>query len=400
MKSFFTFLLGVLPIFCFSQTLSAGDIIFVGLNTDNPDDISFVALKEIPANTIIYITENNWDGSTFPNNEAYFQWSNSSKTLAGSVVKISNYRRGTLNGNPSAPNVNVGTVSWSITGRNHNADFANSGEAVYAYIGTSYNTPTTFLTAIANNGFNDYGTLSGTGLTVGTNAVQFSGAQDVIWYNGSTTCSSTIANCRAMLTNPSNWLTADGAGDQSSSYNPPTTLNGTALPVELISFKAIETNNQLTLHWQTASEINNSHFDIEESTDTKHFKKIGAVKGQGTTNETTKYEFPIITPSVSVAYYRLKQVDFDGRYEYSPIISQKGNAPKFKLLANLVTNNLVIQSDTEEVPMPYSIHNVFGHLIRTDKVMAYQPIDISNLQTGYYFIKTEKGIERFFKQDP
>jgi hypothetical protein len=108
------------------------------------------------------------------------------------------------------------------------------------------------------------------------------------------------------------------------------------LPIELSSFegKALEKSNLLT--WQTKSESQNKGFDIEASPNPSkggepdEWQKIGFVPDHGTTNEVQRYSFSHVLPSFGGAgggfYYRLKQLDFDGRFEYSKIISitQKG----------------------------------------------------------------------------
>ena len=80
------------------------------------------------------------------------------------------------------------------------------------------------------------------------------------------------------------------------------------------------TGLRLALVMETATEINNSHFDIEWSTDAFSFKKIGAVQGVGTTDEIQVYNFIHKNPTNGKNYYRLKQIDMDGTVEYSKII--------------------------------------------------------------------------------
>jgi hypothetical protein len=94
-----------------------------------------------------------------------------------------------------------------------------------------------------------------------------------------------------------------------------------SLPVELLNFKAvIRENSVVDLLWATATEKNNHGFDIERSADNRNWKALGFVPGNGTTAERHDYKFTDETPLVGVNYYRLKQLDFDGKYEYSPIV--------------------------------------------------------------------------------
>jgi hypothetical protein len=94
---------------------------------------------------------------------------------------------------------------------------------------------------------------------------------------------------------------------------------GTALPVKLVSYKAEKAGTQSILSWVTASEIDNDHFEIERSTDGTSWHTIGEVKGNGTTTETTHYTFTDSKPTSGSNYYRLKQVDVDGKYEHTAI---------------------------------------------------------------------------------
>lgn len=94
-----------------------------------------------------------------------------------------------------------------------------------------------------------------------------------------------------------------------------------ALPVELLSFKATAQAQTVQLLWETALEINNDYFEVQRSVDGINFKKIGEVAGNGTTSELVKYELVDKLPIAGVAYYRLKQVDYNGMYEHSDAVS-------------------------------------------------------------------------------
>ena len=85
-------------------------------------------------------------------------------------------------------------------------------------------------------------------------------------------------------------------------------MNNIQLPVELINFKAALIENVININWITASETNNSHFEIERSSDGIEFSRIGTIAGHGTTIEVQTYEFMDIIPQKGVNYYRLKQV--------------------------------------------------------------------------------------------
>jgi hypothetical protein len=106
-----------------------------------------------------------------------------------------------------------------------------------------------------------------------------------------------------------------------------TSTSTQTLPVELKEFSvSLNEKGEAELKWTTATEINNSHFEIERSFDSENsFVQIGKVKGQGNSNLLKSYLFNdglnLIDYSASTIYYRLKQVDYDAKFDYSPIVS-------------------------------------------------------------------------------
>jgi len=107
-----------------------------------------------------------------------------------------------------------------------------------------------------------------------------------------------------------------GSGATGASPN-----GGSPLPVELISFVGWNDGDVNELEWVTATELNNEVFVVERSADAINFVEIGSVPGNGTTNYEITYNLTDYTPIQGVNYYRLKQIDFDGTFEYSYIIA-------------------------------------------------------------------------------
>lgn len=93
------------------------------------------------------------------------------------------------------------------------------------------------------------------------------------------------------------------------------------LPVELADFGATVIEESVLLDWITATEKDNDYFIVERSADLTDFQPIGKVDGNGTTTNTSEYDFLDEDPLNGVSYYRLKQVDFDGAYEYSNVVA-------------------------------------------------------------------------------
>ena len=99
------------------------------------------------------------------------------------------------------------------------------------------------------------------------------------------------------------------------------TVEEIVLPVDFTKFNATNRTNRVKLAWQTASEINNDRFEIERSTDAVRYETIGAVKGNGNSLKLNDYTFEDESPLTGINYYRLKQIDIDGRFEYSDMVS-------------------------------------------------------------------------------
>jgi hypothetical protein len=100
--------------------------------------------------------------------------------------------------------------------------------------------------------------------------------------------------------------------------------NMAPLPVTLVEFTATAQGNDALLHWSTASEKNNDHFEVEASADGQTFIRIGTIAGHGNTVQPQQYRFLDLGIARYVAnpvYYRLRQVDFDGMFSYSPVRS-------------------------------------------------------------------------------
>jgi len=105
--------------------------------------------------------------------------------------------------------------------------------------------------------------------------------------------------------------------------NGPATLGVAPLPVELVSFEANVNVDKVDVKWVTASEINNDYFTIEKSTDAKNWKEIIVVSGAGNSNNVNEYFESDYELYNDISYYRLKQTDFNGEFDYSNVVPVK-----------------------------------------------------------------------------
>lgn len=128
----------------------------------------------------------------------------------------------------------------------------------------------------------------------------------------------------------------DGAGNESAFSNRIDTTIAATTPVELSLFTAHLNANQVNLVWKTESESNNFGFDVERRMNSESkFKKIGFISGNGTTMEPQEYKFVDENIEKGTYYYRLKQIDFDAKFEYSSTIKIVVDIPEeYKLLQN------------------------------------------------------------------
>ena len=176
------------------------------------------------------------------------------------------------------------------------------------------------------------------------------------------------------------------------------TESGCLLPVELTKFDAKRNQNKVYLNWATATELNNDHFEIQHSADGSDYITIGQLKGNGTTSVGASYNFEHLNPSVGINYYRLKQVDVDGKYEYSPIRSVLFGKNKISISPTFAKESVTIYVSDDQ-STSFGIFNLSGQQVLSGKAIGQQRIDVGFLQTGMYFIRTEFGdVIRFIKE--
>jgi Secretion system C-terminal sorting domain len=105
----------------------------------------------------------------------------------------------------------------------------------------------------------------------------------------------------------------------------PVTIIQGVTPVELTSFEAVQNGRNVNLKWETASEINNKGFEIQKSLDKINWDDLAFVQGNGSTTQIHYYSYNDNVNDSRIIYYRLKQIDFNGSYEYSKRISVTNN---------------------------------------------------------------------------
>lgn len=192
-------------------------------------------------------------------------------------------------------------------------------------------------------------------------------------------------------------------------FGSPTSL--APLPVKLISFTAKAIEKDAILNWSTATEKNNDHFDIERSNDGVNFTKVGAVNGAGNSTAIEKYSFTdtrVADISSQNVYYRLKQIDFDGNFEYSNLatitFAKQGLVSISNVQPNPFVGNLVVNFNLpDEGNVTILIIDAQGRIVASNEVNANKGNNIAEFNTtdyakGLYFISVNyKGSSTNYK---
>ena len=182
-------------------------------------------------------------------------------------------------------------------------------------------------------------------------------------------------------------------------FNPQHTgiyIDPSTIPVELESFTVNINDKSVNLNWITATELNNSGFEIEKSTNNADWNKIGFVNGNGTTTEKSYYIFVDVNPTEGKSYYRLKQIDYDGTSTYSNQISVNFGSPVNFLLEQNYPNpfnpvTIIKYNIPEESTVHLSVVNILGEVV-TELFNDVQSegnytklFNASELSSGIYF---------------
>ena len=178
------------------------------------------------------------------------------------------------------------------------------------------------------------------------------------------------------------------------------------LPIELSGFSLQETENgEVKIKWQTVSELNNEYFTIERSTNAVTWEEIIRLDAVGTSNNISNYNVVDGNPFPGTSYYRLKQIDFDGNYEYSKsqiIHLKKQETSRVNVYPNPSHDHLTLEGHLSEIEN-IIIFNSHGQDV-TPKVYINdfnkdsKTIDLTNLPSGLYLLKTKTMVQiKFYK---
>jgi Concanavalin A-like lectin/glucanases superfamily len=149
-------------------------------------------------------------------------------------------------------------------------------------------------------------------------------------------------------------------------------LSQRALPIKLTSFTATQKNNDVTIQWQTAQEANTKQFNVQRSADGINFTTLSVVAAKGNTVNNTNYTYTDNTiatlVNTAVVYYRLQSVDFDGKTQYSPVVtvSLLSKSSNVVVLQNPVKNNMALQITLQQQQQVIiTVANSIGQQVNT-----------------------------------
>jgi Secretion system C-terminal sorting domain len=195
-----------------------------------------------------------------------------------------------------------------------------------------------------------------------------------------------------------------------TNFSPFTLGNVGALPIELISFNAYAKGSTNVLNWSTATERNNREFAIERSLNGVDFDNIGSVKGSGNSSIVRNYTFMDKTGPLSISYYRLRQIDFDGIETLSKAVTVSRNGISkvaiTKAYPSVTTDYLTLELSTNG-NTTLIVSDLTGRVITTKSLgdsigSLIQNLDVSQLAKGLYFVTLQSGgtrlTEKFQKQ--
>lgn len=174
-------------------------------------------------------------------------------------------------------------------------------------------------------------------------------------------------------------------------------LSNGALPVELISFNAKSINENVILNWKTATETNNYGFELQMSYNQNDWSFVSFIHGNGTISSEKSYSYtmPITRIVSNHAYFRLKQIDRDGTFEYSKVVSVVIDHKVSKIMVSpnpMNTSSTIFYDLAHDSNVMIYVYNESGVVVQTiyegyaKQGINITSLNISNLVRGTYFI--------------
>lgn len=170
------------------------------------------------------------------------------------------------------------------------------------------------------------------------------------------------------------------------------TVHYTVFPIELLSFDAQSIKNLVSLEWITASETNNDYFQLERSKDNFAWEVISNIDGAGTTSSFRDYNYLDEKPNEGTNFYRLKNVDYSGAYDYSSVIQVEVDFQQLDIHLQVNSLEHAIQIEfvsPSQYPISGVIYDISGReIIKVDGLPQEKIIlPITAFTSGVYYLK-------------
>lgn len=203
------------------------------------------------------------------------------------------------------------------------------------------------------------------------------------------------SSASSLLGDPPPW------GNETFTIGSTTPLN--ALPIELVNFQAVQDNQSVLMQWETASEINASHFEIQRSYNGRDFQTIGGVICKGGPDFGQTYHYYDRELLSGVIYYRLKMVDEDDSFEYSSIEAVRfDSSPGIEVAPNPVHERINIRSNEFNTgSTPIEIFDQYGRLMYAGVIefengqAQLEAASVNIFDSGTYYIRMQKDLRSF-----
>ncbi len=225
------------------------------------------------------------------------------------------------------------------------------------------------------------------------------------WNPGATASPTLVVNQSVNGTFTYTATVTDACGTaQTANFN--FTVSDCPLPIELLNFDAIYNGKSVDTKWSTASETNNDYFTVERTIDGITYKNIGLVKSAAPGgNSSSVLSYSLNDPDVKTGtyYYRLKQTDFNGHYEYSslvPVVIDKGN-DAFTIVPNPAHDIAEIMYTLhDDLPSLLKITDTHGKMVFSESIENKKgknkyTINLSKYAKGVYFIRLVTSASTF-----
>lgn len=404
---------------------SAQKVAVIGMNHVSPDGFTFVVTEELVSGNVVYFTENEYaDASNSFNNltEAVVAFTANGTITKGSVVFVSEISTDVFSVNCTG---NTSCGSAVKTSSSSNFALATEGEGLYAYSDVD-NDPSNGITEIFSvlydGNADQVPNVNGGLIPAGQNPINdFPNAIVVEGFSaitpGRTEYNITTLDrtdvTKLQLENPSNYL--HGLGNAALSITPFTNfLPNIALPIMISNFSArIDGQNHL-LNWSTTMEQSNAFFKVQRSPDANKFSTIDNVDTKalnGNSNAVINYEAQDEHPQMGHNYYRLQQVDLNGKFTYSQVIDiyREANGNVVSMYPNPTQGILnIAYFMLQEGISKIKLSDMSGRILKEIQVNSNKGIntfqlEVNELAKGMYMLQTirsgqEISTQKFEKQ--